>query len=240
MNKEISLLTNEAAGKKFKCTDGVDIARDGTIYFTDASYKYGFHNYLNDILEYRPYGRLLSYDNNTRETKVLLEDLYFPNGVTVSPDQNSLIFCETPLKRCKTYWIQGSRKGEVDVFIDNLPGFPDNIHSDGQNRYWIAMSSWLNPYFEQARHYRFVRKSLLIMDRYISKRHIQRNGGILGVDLEGNPTVHVYDPAMSLITSGIKIEDHLYIGSLNYDHIIRFNLSSLSSQHLPDFVNNKL
>lgn len=97
MNKEIKLLTDEAEGKKFKLTDGVDIARDGTIYFTDASYKYEFEKYLYDLFESRPYGRLLSYNPNTRETKVLLRDLYFPNGVAVSPDQNSVIFCETPL-----------------------------------------------------------------------------------------------------------------------------------------------
>ncbi|XP_056688470.1 protein STRICTOSIDINE SYNTHASE-LIKE 6-like [Spinacia oleracea] len=183
MNQDIKLLTDEDEGKKFKLTEGVDISRDGTIYFTDASCKYALENCLRDILEGRPYGRLLSYSPNTGETKVLLKDLYFPNGVAVSPDQQSLVFCETPLKRCRTYWIQGSKKGAVDAFIDNLPGFPDNIHCDGHNSYWIGLSSWLNP------------------------------------------KLHVYDPAMSMITSGIKIENYLYIGSLHYDHIIRFNLS---------------
>lgn len=225
-NKEIKLLTDEAEGRKFKFTDGVDIAKDGTIYFTDASYKYGFEKYLYDILEYRPYGRLLSFDPKTGETKVLLKDLYFPNGVAVSPDQKSLIFCETSLKRCRSYWIGGSRKGAVDEFVDNLPGFPDNIHSDGQNNYWIAISSSAHPYLEQATRYRLVRKATVIIDRYIiSLRHMQRNGGILGIDLEGNPIMHVYDPALSLISSGIKVKDHLYVGSLHYEHIIRFNLS---------------
>ncbi|KAJ8440252.1 hypothetical protein Cgig2_001587 [Carnegiea gigantea] len=135
------LLTDEAEGLKFKLTDGVSVTKDGMIYFTDASYKYAFEDHLYDLLESRPYGRLLSFDPNTRQTKVLLRDLYFPNGVAVSPDQNSLIFCETPLKRCKQYWLQGSRKGSVDVLIDNLPGFPDNINYDGQNDYLIAISS---------------------------------------------------------------------------------------------------
>ncbi|KMT06880.1 hypothetical protein BVRB_6g152190 [Beta vulgaris subsp. vulgaris] len=226
-NKEIQLLTDEAEGQKFKFTDGVDIAKDGTIYFTDASYKYGFQDYLLDILEARPYGRLLSFDPNTKETKVLLHDLYFPNGVVISPDQNSLIFCETPMKRCRTYWIRGNRKGAVDSFIDNLPGYPDNIHSDGKTKYWIAISSSLSPYLEQANKFRLVRKAMSMVDRYIGLHHIQRNGGILGVDLEGNATLHVYDRAMSLISSGIQIQDHLYIGSLHYAHIIRFNLSYL-------------
>ena len=93
----VELLTNEAEGIKFKLTDGVDIAEDGTIYFTDASYKHGFHDFLWDILEGRPYGRLMSYDPATKNTEVLVRDLHFANGIAVWPDQESVVFCETPM-----------------------------------------------------------------------------------------------------------------------------------------------
>lgn len=93
----IELLTDEAEGLKFKLTDAVDIGRDGTLYFTDASYKYGLHEHIWDILEGRPYGRFLSYNPSTKETRVLVRDLYFANGVAVSPDQSFVIFCETVL-----------------------------------------------------------------------------------------------------------------------------------------------
>ena len=91
----VKTLTDEAEGLKFKLTDGVDVAVDGLIYFSDASYKYSLKEHLFDILEGRPYGRLLSFDPSTNETKVLARDLFFPNGVVVSPDQNSVIFCES-------------------------------------------------------------------------------------------------------------------------------------------------
>lgn len=74
--------------------------------------------------------------------------------------------------------------------------------------------------------YQLVRKSMVILERYISLQFLQKNGGILSVDLEGNPTAHFYDPSISLISSGIIVYDHLYIGSLQYPHIIRFNMSS--------------
>ena len=89
------MLTDEAEGVKFKLTDCVDVAKDGMIYFTDASYKYSVKDFIWDFLEGRPHGRLLSYDPTTKETKVLAGDLYFANGVALSPDQNYLIFCET-------------------------------------------------------------------------------------------------------------------------------------------------
>ena len=91
----VKLLTDEAEGIGFKLTDAVDVAVDGMIYFTDASYKYSLKDFIWDILEGRPHGRLLSFDPSTQETKVLVRDLYFANGVVVSPDQTFLIFCET-------------------------------------------------------------------------------------------------------------------------------------------------
>lgn len=91
----VELLTDEADGLKFKLTDGVDVAQDGMIYFTDASYKYTLHEFLWDILEGRPHGRFMSFDPLTKETKVLVPHLYFANGVAVSQDQTFVIFCET-------------------------------------------------------------------------------------------------------------------------------------------------
>ena len=89
------MLTDEAEGVKFKLTDCVDVANNGMIYFTDAANKYSLKDFILDVSDGRPHGRLLSYDPTTKETKVLLQDLYFANGVAVSPDQNYVIFCET-------------------------------------------------------------------------------------------------------------------------------------------------
>ncbi|OMO83469.1 Six-bladed beta-propeller, TolB-like protein [Corchorus olitorius] len=86
---EVELLTDEADGLKFKFTDGVDVADNGMIYFTDASYKYEFHRHWLDVLEGKPHGRFMSFDPLTRKTKVLVSHIYFANGVAVSPTQDS-------------------------------------------------------------------------------------------------------------------------------------------------------
>jgi sugar lactone lactonase YvrE len=41
-----------------------------------------------------PSGRLLKYDPKTKETIVLLRDLQFPNGVSMSKDGSFFVFCE--------------------------------------------------------------------------------------------------------------------------------------------------
>ncbi|CAN6463890.1 unnamed protein product [Victoria cruziana] len=135
----VEVLADEAGGMKLGVADGVDVAEDGTIYFTDASYKYRVEDHMLDLLEGRPHGRLLSFDPVTKNTQVLMEDLYFPNGVAVSPAGDFLVFCETPVARCQKYYIEGEKKGTSEMFIENLPGLPDNIRYDGDGHFWIAM-----------------------------------------------------------------------------------------------------
>lgn len=222
---EITLLTDEAEGVKFKLTDAVVVAKNGMIYFTDASHKYSFHEFIWDILEGRPHGRLLSYDPSTKQTKVLVRDLYFANGVALSPDEEFVIFCETPLRRCRKYYIQGEREGSIDVFVDSLPGVPDNIRYDGEDRYWIGLSTEYSDAWQLALKYPFIRKVMAIMEKYTGRPHVEKNGGVIAVDLEGKPTELYIDHGLSMISSGMKIGEHLYVGSIANPYIIRLNLT---------------
>ncbi|PKI32522.1 hypothetical protein CRG98_047086 [Punica granatum] len=99
----MELLTNEAEGVKIKLVDGVDVADAGTIYFTDASQKYGPKEAALDLLEGRPHGRLMSFHPRTRRTEVLVHNLHFPNGVAVSPNQDFVVFCETLIRSISQY-----------------------------------------------------------------------------------------------------------------------------------------
>ena len=74
---KITVLTTGAEGVPYKYTDHLDIASDGMIYFTDASFKYQQNEYLFDLLESRPNGRFLRYNPNNKITDVLLRDLLF-------------------------------------------------------------------------------------------------------------------------------------------------------------------
>ncbi|KAG5079088.1 hypothetical protein JHK86_003153 [Glycine max] len=220
--REIELLVDEYEGLKFKLTDGVDVADDGTIYFTDASHKYPVKDAVLDILEGKPNGRFFSYNPATKKTTLLAKDLYFANGVAVSADQQFVVFCESVLMICEKYYVQGPKKGTIEKFCD-LPGMPDNIHYDGQGHYLIAMVTALTPELELAYRYPFIRKTFAIVTKYVGSLPISKNGGVLVVDLEGKPTAHYYDPKLSL-TSAIKIGNHIYGGSIFYPFVTRFDI----------------
>lgn len=227
----MELLADEAEGLKFKITDDVVVAEDGMIYFTDASHKYSLHEFEKDILEGRPYGRLISFDPVSKRTKVLLRDLYFPNGIALSPHQDYLVFCETSMMRCRKYYIQGKKKGHVEKFIDNLPGMPDNIRYDEEDLYWIALPTENTMLWDLAFKYPVLRKATVIIERLIGRRvEMEKNSGVLGVDMEGKPVAHYKDVKLRMVTTGIKIKNYLYCGSIVYPYIIRLNLDQHPAQ----------
>nr|CAB3504304.1 unnamed protein product [Digitaria exilis] len=199
--RKVEALTDAAEGVKFAMTDGVDVAADGTIYFTDASYKYNLANHMTDILEARPHGRLLSFDPATGRTAVLGRDLYFANG-----------------------------KGTVEKLIDNLPGFPDNIRYDGEGRYWIALSAGRTLQWDLLMKYPFVRKLVYLVDKFVAVPHGLKNAGAISVTLEGEPMSMYTDPGLALATGWLKVGKHLYYGSLTETYLSRIDLTKSSAE----------
>lgn len=39
------------------------------------------------------------------------------------------------------YHLKGDQEGHLEVFADNLPGFPDNIRRSSRGGYWVGMGS---------------------------------------------------------------------------------------------------
>lgn len=37
--------------------------------------------------------------------------------------------------------MSGLMKGGADVFVENLPGFPDNIRASSSGGYWVSMAA---------------------------------------------------------------------------------------------------
>ena len=83
----------------FKFLNDLTIASDGTIYFTDSSWKWQRRENRYAVIEGGGQGRLMSYNPESGEKRVLLNGLYFPNGVQLSPDEDFILFCETTMAR---------------------------------------------------------------------------------------------------------------------------------------------
>ncbi|MEJ1278881.1 adipocyte plasma membrane associated protein [Cricetulus griseus] len=138
------LLSSETLieGKKMSFVNDLTVTRDGRkIYFTDSSSKWQRRDYLLLVMEGTDDGRLLEYDTVTREVKVLLDQLRFPNGVQLSPEEDFVLVAETTMARIRRVYVSGLMKGGADMFVENMPGFPDNIRPSSSGGYWVAAAT---------------------------------------------------------------------------------------------------
>lgn len=64
--------------------------------------------------------------------------MFFANGIALSPNEDFILVAETNGARVQRYWLKGEKKGQLEVFIEGLPGIPDNITPD-EDGIWIAL-----------------------------------------------------------------------------------------------------
>ena len=128
-----------------KLADDLDIAPDGTIYFSEATTRFEMHDWYADALESRGNGRIIRYDPKTGQTRTILSNLVFPNGICMSHDNQSFLFAESWACRISRYYFDGPKKGVVEVVIANLPGYPDNINRSSDGGYWLALMGMRTP-----------------------------------------------------------------------------------------------
>jgi sugar lactone lactonase YvrE len=224
---QIKVLSQEADGVPFKFTDDLDIASDGTIYFSDASQRFEQPDYLLDLLEARPWGRLLSYSPATGETRVLLKDLYFANGVALSAAEDFVLVNETYRYRISRYWLKGEKAGSHDVFIDNLPGLPDNLQGDGNGTFWVALPSPRKADADMLHRSPWLKAQMAKLPRVFWPKPVSY-GLAIALNEQGEITQSLHDTSGShlrMITSVKPVGDYLYFGSLDNDRIGKLKIN---------------
>ncbi len=141
---DVEPLVQYVAGVPLRFCSNATAASDGTIWFTESSTRFDFEHYLGSFLEHRPSGRLLRRDPDGR-VEVVLDNLYFANGVTLTSDESALLYTETAGYRISRLPLQGAGAGTPTVIADNLPGFPDNLSRYADGRTWVALVNPRDP-----------------------------------------------------------------------------------------------
>lgn len=234
--KMLTVQTNRTLFKlnddsRLRLADDLDIAPDGKIYFSEATIRYEMHSWFLDGVEGRPNGRLVCYDPATRKTHTVLKDVVFPNGVCVSHDGKSVLFASTWLCKVFRYWLEGPNKGEVEIFAENLPGYPDNINRASDGGYWLAMVGMRSPVYDLAMRkpgFRLRMIKQIPPDEWVYPGI--NNGCIIKFDAQGNPLESLWDPGGQnhpTITSIREDKGYLYIGGLENNRIGRIKLDGV-------------
>jgi sugar lactone lactonase YvrE len=224
----LTVLTTSADGVAFGCTNDLDVAADGTIYFTDASSKFHLTNFTADLLEHRGNGRFFSYDPKSKTTRTLLRDLCFANGVAVSPDQSFVLVVETGTYRIHRFWLKGDKQGQAEIFIENLPGFPDGISSNGKDEFWLALVTPRDAGLDALLPHPFLRKAVARLPKFLQPAP-KRYSFVLGLDVNGTVVDNLQDGSRECyaeIANAVEREGTLYFGSIGESSVGRYRLPS--------------
>ncbi|NJC71740.1 SMP-30/gluconolactonase/LRE family protein [Planosporangium thailandense] len=219
----VTPLADRAAGKPIRLCDNAAVARDGTVYFSDSSDRYGFADWRLDLLEHRPNGRLLRYDPASGDTDVVAGGLYFPNGVALTPDESALLFVETSMHRLMRLPLDGGSPTR----LADLPAYPDNMAPVGDGTYWIALPSPRVAALERLLPYPRVRQLVAKVPERLQPQP-KRYGLAALVDGAGRVLRTLHGPAgRYLMITGVRQHGStLWLGSLTENAVARVSLDA--------------
>ena len=236
VNGNLSVVATEAEGVAIRYADDVVVTPNGKVYFSDASTKYSpldddigtLNASLRDLMEHGLYGRIIEYDPASDSSRVIMRDLSFANGVTSSEAGDFLLIAETGNYQIWKYWLTGSNAGESEVIIENLPGFPDNVHRGHDGRFWIGLTSPRSEILDNLAAKPFLRKVIQRMPAF-ARPGVKPYGHILAIDENGTVLTSLQDPkgAYPATTGAWETEDYLFVSSLTAGIIARYDKAEL-------------
>jgi sugar lactone lactonase YvrE len=219
---DITTLVDNVEGATIHYADDVDIASNGNIYFSDASSKFHAKKYgtygasLLDLNEHGGHGRIIEYNPNTKTSTVLARDINFANGVSISHDEQAILFIETGSYRIMRLTLHGEKRGSLDVVIDSLPGFPDNLARGGNGLYWFGLVNPRSETLDMLSDSPLLRKVIQRMPAFLRPK-AQRYGHIVAINDSGNVVFNLQDPlgVYGQTTGALEVGDKLYVSSLH-------------------------
>ncbi|MFC3378921.1 SMP-30/gluconolactonase/LRE family protein [Rugamonas sp. CCM 8940] len=223
-NGKATVLVDAVAGEPLRFLDGVVVAGNGKIYFTDASTRFGPAQWGGtlqaatlDVLEQSSTGRVLEYDPARQAARVVAKGLSFANGIALSGDQASLLVSESGRYRVWKIAVAAEQldvarpSAQARVLLDNLPGYPDNLQRGLDGRIWLGLAGQRNDLDKMAGR-PFLRKLMLRVPRPLWPTP-KPYGHVIAFDEDGRVLADLQDASGNspLTTGATETAQRLYI-----------------------------
>ncbi|MGY1828472.1 SMP-30/gluconolactonase/LRE family protein [Blastococcus sp. SYSU DS0541] len=212
---DVRTLVDEVAGRRLRAVNNAAVGADGTIYFTDSSQHYLIPRWRADLVRRTASGRLFRRDPDGTVTE-LLGGLEFANGVALAADGSWVAVAETGAARVRRVWLTGARAGASEVFVDDLPGHPDNIALGSDGLVWITLPSPRVAALAALHRLPAPLRALVSLLPPALQPSPGRTLGVLAVDAEGT-AVHRFSgeiPGFEMLTGVREAGGRLWFGSL--------------------------
>lgn len=220
--RKVMTLLDTIDGQPLNYANNLAVGKDGTIYFSVSSSKFGAEAYrgtyeaaLLDLLEHGGHGGVYAFEPDTQKVTRLLEGLNYANGVAISDDDSFILVAETGHYRILKYWLSGDRQGEREVLIDNLPGFPDNIKSGANGRFWVGFAAPRNSLIDKLSDKPLLRKMLQRLPSSM-RPSAQPFSHVIAINGDGEVLMNMHDPTARFptLTGVVETRNTLYLTTL--------------------------
>ena len=229
----VFVLTNHFGGELLLFPDAVTVAKNGKIYFTDASTRFGmresgstFEASILDLMEGQPTGRVFEFDPEKKTSRLIAHGLSFANGIALSEDETTLFVNETGRYRVWKIAVAANnleiskadslKSVQATVLLDNLPGYPDNLMRGLDGKIWLGFAATRNPDIDRLSEWPSLRKVIMRLPRSmwpIPKPY----GHVIAFTEDGKIVQDLQDPsgAYPETTAVTETKERLYIQSLH-------------------------
>jgi sugar lactone lactonase YvrE len=215
-----TVLADHVGGDPIRFADAVVVARNGRMYFSDASTRFGARTHgideasLLEVIEGAASGRVLEYDPATKKTRTIASGFAFANGVALSQDERALFVADTGRYRIWKVDVQGQAPAEV--FLDNLPGYPDNLMRGQGGKIWVGLIKPRTADNDQLSGQPFLRKVIMRLPRALWPLP-KEYGHVFAFTEDGKVVADLQDPAAAYpeATGITETADRLYIQNLH-------------------------
>ena len=213
---EVAELVTSIHGRKMLFCNNAAVHSDGTIFFSDSSKYHPIDRWKADFIEDTHSGRLIRVEPDG-DVAVLIEGLRFANGVALSADESFVAVAETTGRNVTRRWLSGPKEGLVETWLEDLPGYPDNIARGTDGLIWVTIASPMDPMIEKGllRAPRKVRQLVWRLPERVQPKP-KRTGHVMAFDDDGK-VVHdrrLLAEDFSMVTGVREHNGRAWVGSL--------------------------
>lgn len=217
----LETLVSEVAGAPLIYANQLDIARDGTIYFSNSTDRFDPEllggtkpTSVMTVWEQSNSG-YVAHRLPDGTVEKIADGFVYTNGVALSQAEDFLLINETGRARVHKLWLTGDKAGERELFLGNLPGYPDNLERQGDGTFWLAFASPRLP-SEKLMPYPFLRKVTWRLGDLVRPAPVHR-GMVIQFDENGNILRNLQDPSgrFGVTTSALQVGAQFYVMSLD-------------------------
>jgi sugar lactone lactonase YvrE len=221
-DRRVEMLADHVNGSPIRFANAVCVASDGRVFLSDSSQRFGAEEWggtftasIIDIMEGRATGRVLVFDPKTWETSIVMDGLAFANGVALDDREEGLFIVESGRYRVLRHCFADTKAGRVEVVLDNLPGYPDNLTRGESGRYWLGLAKPRNAFVDALMAHPFWKKVAFRLPRMLWPVP-PAYGHVIAFEASGRIVADLQDPSGAYPeTTGVtETGDRLYIQSL--------------------------